>query len=273
MRWLVEIIDIADKRFLADLLVKGKVRLYEEENRFYLISGDFESLSSCSEVWKKVNEIRSIIVEISLGLGADISFKLSTVYEQKEDGSRHGTVVATGQPGLLTISAEGGTWTLNPPISEEEKLRLEAERLEREYQEKLALVSSRLLPALQDDRPPDERPSLQIHRLLNQDQTPLYMGHIMDLIANDLGGRDELEDFISNSPSIQGKDLVNRFYGSINNPKVFGYTSRHITGKNKKKKSRNRPKWEPMYSSEAKVFVSRAANLWFKRKCVEDDNV
>lgn len=273
MRWLVELTDITDERFLSDLLAKGKDRLFPEDNRFYLISDDFESLSTCSKVWGKANEIRNIISEISSGCNAVVGFNLGIVYEQKDDDSRHGTVFRSGQPGLLSISADGGTWTLNPPISAEEKLRLEAERLEREYQEKLALVSSRLLPALQDDRPPDERPSLQIHRLLNQDQTPLYMGHIMDLIADDLGGRDELEDFISNSPSIQGKDLVNRFYGSINNPKVFGYTSRHITGKNKKKKSRNRPKWEPMYSSEAKVFVSRAANLWFKRKCVEDDNV
>jgi hypothetical protein len=197
MRWLVEITDITDKRFLSDLLAKGKDRLFLEENRFYLISDDFESLSTCSKVWEKANEIRSIIVEISLGLGADISFRLSTVYEQKEDGSRHGTVVATGQPGLLTISAEGGAWTLNPPISAEEKLRLEAERLEREYQEKLALVSFRVLPSLQDECPPDKRPPLQIHRLLNQEQTPIYMGHIMDLIADDLGGRSELEDFIS----------------------------------------------------------------------------
>jgi hypothetical protein len=148
MRWLVEITDITDKRFLSDLLAKGKDSLFPEENKFYLISDDFESLSTCCKVWEKANEIRSIISEISSGLDAGVSFKLGTVYEQKEDGSRHGTVFRSGQPGLLTISAEGGAWTLNPPISAEEKLRLEAERLEREYQEKLALVSSRLLSCL-----------------------------------------------------------------------------------------------------------------------------
>jgi hypothetical protein len=267
MRWLVEITDITDKRFLSDLLAKGKDRLFLEENRFYLISDGFESLSTCSKVWEKANEIRSIIVEISLGLGADISFRLSTVYEQKEDGSRHGTVVATGQPGLLTISAEGGTWTLNPPISAEEKLRLEAERLEREYQEKLALVSSRLLLVLQNER------ALEVHRLLQQEQTPVCMGHIIDLIKNDLGGKEELKNFVSCLFSIKGKNLVDRFYYSINSPKAFGYASRHILEQSKNEKLRKNRQPNLMYSDEAKLFVSNIADLWFKRKCAGEDNV
>ncbi|MBD2034232.1 hypothetical protein H6F76_04110 [Leptolyngbya sp. FACHB-321] len=172
------------------------------------------------------------------------------MYEQKEDGSRHGTVFRSGVAPVLRLFANDVEWTVTPEISEEKKARLEAERLAREYQDKLALVSSRVLPAFRDER------ALKVHRFLQQELTPLRMGHIMDLIKADLGG--ELNNLAS-------KNELSRFFRSINHPEVFGNDSRHIT-------SNEKPPTNPMSLSEAQGFVSRIADLWFKQKCVEANN-
>jgi len=262
MRWLVEITDITDNRFLTDLLTRLNITLFPEENRIYLISDNFDSLSTCFEIWTRVNQVRDIVSEISSGFGAGVGFQLGTVYEQKEDGSRHGTVFRSGVAPILELSAGGGTWTVTPEISEAEKLRLEAERLEREYQDKLALVSSRVLAALRDER------ALKVHRFLQQELTPLRMGHIMDLIKEDLGGsRPELKNFISNSTFIDSGQLVERFYYSINYSEGFGDDARHIT---ELPTTNRRPK--NMSPSETRIFISSVANLWFEWKCIDDSN-
>lgn len=254
MRWLVEITDITGKRFLNDLLAKLNITLFSEEDRIYLISGDFDSLSTCFEIWTRVNQIRDIVCEISSGFNAVLSFKLGTVYEQKEDGSRHGTVFRSGVAPVLRLFAHDVSWTVTPEISEEEKARLKAERFEREYQDKLALVSSRVLPALRDDR------ALKVHRFLQQELTPLRMGHIMDLIEADLGG-----GLKSLAAKNELGNKLSRFSRSINHPEVFGDDSRHIT-------SNQEPPANPMSLSEAQIFVARIANLWFEQKCIDDSD-
>ncbi|PSB30340.1 hypothetical protein [Stenomitos frigidus] len=209
MRWLVEITDIIDKRFLTDLLSKKPVGLVLEENRTYLISDDFESLATCSEIWMRASEIRDVISEISSGVGADLSFKLGNVYEQKEDGSRSGTVFRSGSPPVLRLSVNGGGWTITPEISEEERLRLEVEQLEREYQNKLTLVSFRVLPALRDER------ALEVYRYLQQDLNTERMYKIYELIEDDLGRK---------LHSLASKNAWKRFRGSVNHPKDSGMT-------------------------------------------------
>lgn len=250
MRWLVEVTDITDNRFLTDLLTRLNITLFPEENRTYLISDNFDSFSTCFEIWTRVNQVRDIVSEISYGLGAGVGFQLGTVYEQKEDGSRHGTVFRSGVAPILELSAGGGTWTVNPEMSEEEKLRLEEERLEREYQEKLALVSSRVLPALRDER------ALKVHCFLQQELNPVRMYHIYELIRDDLGR--QLNSLASN------KDWT-RFTRSVNHQEIFGDDSRHIALKEE-------PPANPMSLSEAQIFISRVADLWFKQKCIDDTN-
>lgn len=251
MRWLIEITDITDQRFLGDLLDKLNIKLFLEENRTYLISDDFELLSTSSEVRIRTEQVRDVIAEVGSGLlNTEVSFKLGTLYEQREDGSRSGHIflsaaVSTGVAtvvGFLTVTSA-------KELSEEERAKLEAERLEREYQDKLALVSSRVLPALRDER------ALEVHRLLQQELNPLRMGHIMDLIQADIG---RALDNLAGS-----KNELKRFYHSINHPEVFGYDSRHII-------SDKEPPRRPMSLSETQAFVSRVADLWFKGK--SDDN-
>lgn len=253
MRWLVEITDITDNRFLTDLLTRLNITLFPEENSTYLISDNFDSLSTCFEIWTRVNQVRDIVSEISSGLGAGVGFQLGTVYEQKEDGSRHGTVFRSRVAPILKLSASSGTWTVNPEFSEEEKLRLEAERLEREYQNKLDLVSCRALLALRDAR------ALKVHRFLQQELTPLRMGHIMDLIEANLGG-----GLKSLAAKNELGNKLSRFSRSINHPEVFGDDSRHAIPKGE-------PPAKPMSLSEAQIFVARIANLWFEQKCIDDD--
>lgn len=255
MRWWIEIIDIVgDKRFLADLLTGLNITLDLQENRIYFTSDQFELLSTNTEVWEVAKRIRDIVSEVSNGFpDARMSFQLGDYYEQREDGSRCTYEVAYSgslSPGRGCV--DGGTSTVTPiqEITEEERARLEAERLEREYQEKLALVSSRVVSAFRDER------ALKVYRFLQQDLTPTRMYHIYELIRDDFGGN------MNNLAS--DKDWT-RFTRSVNHQEVFGDDSRHIASKEK-------PPANPMSLDEAQAFISRVADSWFRRKCIDDNN-
>lgn len=185
MSWQVEITDIGlDKRLLTDVLRDLNVKLHQEDSTTYLVSDRFESLSTVSEIWMEAKRIHDAIAEVSDGtLGVERSFKLSNLYEQKEDGSRirQQLVIMTIKPGnVIRISAkiEQSPTREN---SEEDRAKLEAERQEHEYQERRALVSSRVLSIDRDER------ALKVYRILQQDLTPKLMYDIYDLIKDDLG--------------------------------------------------------------------------------------
>ena len=255
MRWLVEISNIdADERLLADILASLKVKLHREDDKTYLLSDRFESLSTSSEVWKLAERVRDVTSEVSSTIpGASVSFSLGDLHEQKEDGSRSKHMfVSVSMAAQLKMTAHAVVVKVTPSteISKEEKARLEAERREREYQEKLALVSSRVSSAFLDER------ALKVHRFLQQELTPQRRGHIMDLIQDDPG--QDLASFAS-------KRNLSRFYRSINHPDVFGDESRHIT-------SNEEPPPNPMSLGEAQTFVSNVADSWFRRKgCGDND--
>ncbi|MBD1996940.1 hypothetical protein H6G00_09950 [Leptolyngbya sp. FACHB-541] len=249
MRWSVEISDsdiVADKRFLSDLLEKLNVTLYVEDNKTYLTSEQFELLSTGSEVWELANRICSVVSEASNSpLDTGVRFKLANLYEQKDNGSRSRYVfppiTATGtQSSLLTTQI--GVAVIGR-ISEEEKARLEAERVEREYQEKLALVSHRVISAFHNEN------ALRVHRFLRQELTPIRMYHIYELMRNDLGKN--LNDLASEKNWF-------RLTRSVNHPEVFGDESRHIV-------SNEEPPAQPMRLEEAQAFISGVANLWFQQ--------
>ena len=254
MRWWIEIIDIVgDERFLADLLTGLNITLDLQENRTYFTSDQFELLSTNTEVWEVAKRIRDIVSEVSNGFpDARMSFQLGDYYEQREDGSRCTYEVAYSgsvSPGRGCVDA--GTTTDTPiyEITEEERARLEAERLERERQEKLALVLPRLVSAFLDER------ARKVQRFLQQDLTPARMYHIYELIKDDLGKK-KLDNLAS-------KKDWERFSHSVNHQEVFGDDSRHIASKEK-------PPANPMYLSEAQAFISKVADSWFRRKCVDD---
>lgn len=256
MRWWIEIIDIVgDERFLADLLTRLNITLDLQENRTYFTSDQFELLSTNTEVWEVAKQIRDIVSEVSNGFpDARMSFQLGDYYEQREDGSRCTYEVAYSgsvSPGRSCVDAGTTTDTPIHEITEEERARLEAERLEREHQEKLALVSSRVVSAFRDER------ALKVYRLLQQDLTPLRMYKIYELIKKDLK-KSKLDILVS-------KTDCDRFTHSLNHPEVFGDDSRHIIPKGE-------PPKNPMFLSEAQAFISRVADLWFRWKCVDDSD-
>jgi hypothetical protein len=203
MRWWIEIIDIVgDERFLADLLTGLNITLDMQENRTYLTSDQFNLLSTNTEVWEEAKRIRDIVSEVSNWFpNVSISFQLDSLYEQKENGSRsrHVFLSATSIGSSSTIGVL--TVTSTSEISEEERARLEAEQLEREYQEKLALVSSRLVSAFRDER------ALKVYRFLQKDLTPARMYHIYELIRDDFG---------ANLNSLASKKDWERFTRSVN---------------------------------------------------------
>ncbi|MBD2058309.1 hypothetical protein H6F88_20300 [Oculatella sp. FACHB-28] len=243
MRWLVEIRDVvADKRFLSDLLEKLNVTLYVEDNKTYLISKRFELLSTSSEVLRLTKQICTVVSEVSNDFpDARINLKLGDLYEQREDGSRCQHVFRSSSTPVITLSIQSGRVTPVRGISEEAKAKLRAERLEHEYQVKLALVSHRIISAFHNEH------ALKVHRLLQQELTPIQMHRIYELMRNELG--EKLNDLAS-------KKNWDRFTHSVNHPGVFGDESRHMV-------SNKEPPAKPMYLEEAQNFISKAANLWF----------
>jgi hypothetical protein len=252
MKWMVEITDVSlHKRLLTDVLKSLKVELYQEDNIIYLVSDRFETQLTNFEIWKLAEKMRDRISEVASNFGMNINFKLGNLYEQREDGSRNKHTFIFGSL-VLPMTEISGSLTVIPAqeISKEDKARLEAERQESEYQEKLALVSCHVLSAFQDER------VLKAQRFLQQDLTPVRMYHIYELIRDDLGGK--LNSLASK------KDWI-RFTHSVNHQDVFGDASRHIA-------SNEKPPSNPMSLEEAQAFISRVSDLWFKQKCIDKSN-
>jgi hypothetical protein len=110
--------------------------------------------------------------------------------------------------------------------------------------QRLNLLAPRIKSAVLDER------ALTVVRLLKEDLTPQRMGHIIDLIQEDIGG---------SLPNLAGKANLTRFYRSINHPDVYGQEARHIV-------SRQEPPPDPMLLAEAQMFVRNVSNLWFQKK-------
>jgi hypothetical protein len=91
---------------------------------------------------------------------------------------------------------------------------------------------------------------MQVQRLLQDDLNPQTMGHIADLIQDDIGGA--MRDLVS------GNQLT-RFYRSINHPDVFGEQARHIV-------SKEEPPPKPMNIHEARKFVHGLVELYLEKK-------
>jgi hypothetical protein len=256
MRWLVEITDIvANEHLFTGLLAKLNLTLYLEDGRTYLTGDEFELLSTDSEVWERAERLHDVVSEISDGFpDASISFQLGHLYEQKENGSRNSYIFSSIGLGLSMSSiSEVLAITSASEISEEEKARLEAERLECEYEEKLALVSSRVVSAFRDER------ALKVHRFLQQDLTPVRMYHIYELIRDDLGGEKNMDSLASETETSRFKKECSRFRLSVNHQQVFGDDSRHASLKEE-------PPANPMSLDEAQAFIVRIADVWFKQK-------
>ncbi len=129
-------------------------------------------------------------------------------------------------------------------LSESDRKRSEEEEREEAYQKTRRKAISRVVSALKDER------ALKVQRLLQKELTPQTMGHIADLIQDDIGG--VMRDLAS------GNQLT-RFYRSINHPDVFGEQARHII-------SQQEPPPMPMSMDEARAFIRDLAARWLEDK-------
>lgn len=255
MRWMVEITDLeGDRRFLTDLLKALNVELYQKDGNTYLTSNQFEAKSTSAEVWKLAEEMCEGISELSSGPDTNVSFKLDKLYEHHKNGSQSRYIFGCGKVETLSLLTATATVTSTIEISEEEKNKLRDEQLEREYQEKLTRVTSRLVPALQD------KCVLRVHRLLQLELSPKRMYDIFELIQDDFGKQGKKLTLLAT------KDEQKRFTRSVCHPEVFGEDSRHIV-------SKVEPPPNPMSLKEARTFILNFADLWFKQKFLDINNV
>jgi hypothetical protein len=129
-------------------------------------------------------------------------------------------------------------------LSEEELRRQEELLKERQYQELRLSAVSRVVSAVKHER------ALTAQRLLNQEGTPQVLGHIADIIKDDLG---------SGLYALASKNQMSRFYRSINHPDIFGEKARHIV-------SYDEPPPNPMNLAESTAFIRELARAWLNLK-------
>lgn len=128
--------------------------------------------------------------------------------------------------------------------TDEERARQEQELQERRYADLRQKALSRVVSAVRDDR------ALTIQQLLQEELTPQILGHIVDIIQDDMNG--DLSGLMS-------RNQQSRFYRSINHPEVFGQKARHIV-------SSHEPPPHPMNLAEASTFVRDVAEKWLLQK-------
>jgi len=245
MRWFVEITDVeGNDRLLREILGELSITVVEEQAGRFLVSESFEVLATPGEVHDLAMRVRSILEEADLQI--QLKFKLGSVFEEAGGDARRKHAFLTISPAHFRII--GSTMSVklesSVPLSEDQRKRLEEEQREREYQQLRRKALSRVLSAFRDDR------ALQVQRLLRGELTPQTMGHIADLIQDDIGR--EMRDLIS------GTQLA-RFYRSINHPDVFGVQARHIV-------SNVEPPSHPMSLGEAREFIRALATRWMDSK-------
>lgn len=247
MRWRVEVSDITgNHRLLRETLSELSIVLLQEDDGFFLVSDQFEVLDTPQEVHILATRVQSIIEEAAKGTPEiQLGLKIGTVTEETTGGRRkHYFIIASS--GHIRLTGNAVTLKVEPAVqlSEDERRCLEGEQREQEYKQLRRMAFSRIVSAFRDDR------ALQVQRLLRGDLTPQTMGHIADVIKDDMG---------NGITDLASADQLTRFYRSINHPDVFGEQARHIV-------SKVDPPPKPMNLEEARGFIRDLANYWMDRK-------
>lgn len=217
MRWKVEVSDLTgNRRLLTDVLKELSLTLEEHEGTFLLSGPPLESLNTPSDVHAYVRRVSEITGEVAKHTPIiEMGFSVGAVLHETASGvARHHFLVIADSV-HLHVSGHVALVSCTPAVSlSEEELRQQEELLkERQYQELRLAAFSRFVSAVKHER------ARTVQRLLNQEPTPYVLGHIADVIQDDLGG---------GLYSLAPKNKMTRFYRSINHPSVFGENARHI---------------------------------------------
>jgi hypothetical protein len=255
MRWRVEVTDVsANRRLLREVLGELSIDLLDEGNARFLVSENFEVRDTAGEVHAIASRVHAIVEEVEKNNPQlQLTFKVGDVLEMSKEGSRtkhaFATFCATARA-TATMDAVVVRREPSVQISENDRKRLEEQQRERDYQQLRRKAISHVVSAFRDNR------ALQVQRLLQGELTPQTMGHIADLIQEDIGSA--IKDLISGHQ-------VTRFYRSINHPDVFGEQARHIV-------SHVEPPSDSMSLSEARQFIRKLATRWMERKAGLNDD-
>ena len=253
MKWLVEIKEAAPDIEVIKLILEGLgITIIDgdygsDEALFYIYSDEFTDCSDYKLIWKYANRLKDVITtgyrvstseSVTIGLGNVLELAAENKYRKHIFGS-----VSVDLPAIIAC-VEGTVSYADSDLSEEEinaKIQ-EADRLERRKKANKALHF--IGPAVNDEA------AYQVIDLLCDQITPLKMGHIFDLIQNDIGGK---------MTDISSKKDITRFTTSINHPDVFGKESRHMV-------SNQSPPPKPMSKNEANSFIRNLAEQWLRLK-------
>jgi hypothetical protein len=248
MKWHVEISDLAgDLRLLTDVLKELSLTLEEHEGKLLLSGPELESMDTSSEVQAYVRRVSEIAREVAKHTPSiELGFSVGAVLQKTASGiSRHHFVVVSETVHSHVSTHAAVIKCMLAIVPSEEELRRQEELLkERQYQELRLSAVSRLVSAVKHER------ALIVQRLLNQEPTPQLLGHIADMIKDDLGG---------GLYRLASKNQMSRFYRSINHPDVFGEKARHIV-------SYDEPPPNPMNLAEGTAFIRELARAWLNLK-------
>src|SRR3979411_1722537 len=96
MRWLVQATDVVGMRLVRDLLEALSMTLLDENDEHFIVSQLFEELDSAADVRELAARARSIIEETAdSDSEIESGFKLGSVFEQAQDGTRKQRAFAT----------------------------------------------------------------------------------------------------------------------------------------------------------------------------------
>jgi hypothetical protein len=248
MRWQVEISDLTgDLRLLADVLKELSLTVGEHKGKLLLSGPKLESMATPSEVHVYVQRVSEIAREVvKHAPSIELGFSVGAVLQKTTSGiSRHHFVVASDMVHFHDVAhVEVVKCPTATALSEEELRRQEELLKERQYQELRLSAVSRVVSAVKHER------ALTAQRLLNQEGTPQVLGHIADIIKDDLG---------SGLYALASKNQMSRFYRSINHPDIFGEKARHIV-------SYDEPPPNPMNLAESTAFIRELARAWLNLK-------
>lgn len=232
-RWLAEIsYQNVPKFFFNDLLDPRLQVIIEDE--IYLISADFEVLTSIESVWKKANslcESLDAIAKLSLGEHAAILTK-NKIAERMPDGTKKAVsfCTATFVAGFhihvkpTVIGPDGKALPPPPPLET--------------LWSKLAIENSNV------------REALGYYRELNLKS--FYK--VYEVLRDDFGG----DRLLKKQPWVNSSRLE-RFLRTVNHPEASGNQSRHA--RNKAQRPSN-----PMPFHEANSFIQSLLREWMYTK-------
>lgn len=237
MRWSVQINDQIGEDILTDVLAEAGFTLDGD-----MLSGElFDACSEWGDVSDIAHDLAHRVREIArLHPDIEIGFFSGPVYEFDEDGKeihRHNKVYAKGAAVLALSATVAGVGTVTSSLTAEERAEMERKaRVQRAGELVKAAVRSDLV--------------LTVMRLLDGEPGSLELGHVHDLLLDDMDG---------DLSSLASKKQLTRFNRSINHPDVLGLKARHAV-------TNQEAPPDPMSLEEATDFVRGIAQKWITEK-------